>query len=333
VPGSSGQSKLGGPETTGSAEAGSSPGGSGPPAKPVQGSRLGEGDDLDRPLSDPRPLRADDRQTEGFWESHPSLKPTLIAAVSTLIVFGAAAWLIASSPNWPAVREQFFNADDFAKSWPDVVRGFWRNLEMFFFSMVAIPPLALAIALARSLRGPAFYPFRLLATAFTDVMRGIPLILLILLLGFGLPALQLPGLPNSGMFWGVAALTLSYSAYTAEIFRSGIDAVPESQRASARSLGLSQLQAMRFAILPQAVRNVIPALMNTVVSLQKDVALVSVLGVRDAVREAQIYTSRTFNYTSYIAATVLFLLISIPLTRFVDWYAARDRATRSEQQQ
>ncbi|MDH3756045.1 MAG: amino acid ABC transporter permease, partial [Acidimicrobiia bacterium] len=177
---------------------------------------------------------------------------------------------------------------------------------------------------------PAFFPLRLLAVVFIDVFRGIPLILLILLLGFGVPALDLPGLPNGAMFWGLVALTLSYAAYTAEIYRSGIDAVPESQRSSARALGLTQWQTMWFAILPQAIRNVVPALMNTVVSLQKDVALISVLGVRDAVREAQIYTSRTFNYTSYIVATVLFLAISIPLTRYVDWYIGRDRARRSQ---
>jgi polar amino acid transport system permease protein len=151
-----------------------------------------------------------------------------------------------------------------------------------------------------------------------------------LLLGFGVPALSISGLPNSSTIWGMIALTLSYSAYTAEIYRSGIDAVPESQRASARALGLTQWQSLRFAILPQAIRNVVPALMNTVVSLQKDVALISVLGVRDAVREAQIYTTRTFNYTSYVVATLLFLAISIPLTRFVDWYVSRDRARRSQ---
>ena len=156
-----------------------------------------------------------------------------------------------------------------------------------------------------------------------------PLILLIFLLGFGVPPLDISGLPNSAMFWGLVALTLSYSAYTAEIYRAGIDAVPESQRSSARALGLTQGQALWYAILPQAIRNVVPALMNTVVSLQKDVALISVLGIRDAVREAEIYKARTFNFTSYIVATLLFLAISIPLTRFVDWYTARDRSRRS----
>lgn len=264
-------------------------------------------------------------QQEGF-------KAGMIAVVSTVLFFGIAAWLIFTSPNWPDVRDQFFNPDDFRESWPEVADGFRLNLWMWFLCMIATGILALAVAVMRSLRGPAFFPLRLLAVLFTDIFRGIPLILLILLLGFGLPALQIEGLPTSAFFWGLTALTLSYSAYTAEIYRSGIDAVPESQRSSARAVGLTQWQAMRYAILPQAVRNVVPALMNTVVSLQKDVALVSILGIREAVREAQIYTARTFNYTSYIVATVLFLLVSIPLTRFVDWYTGRDRALRSQAQ-
>lgn len=253
-----------------------------------------------------------------------------IATVSTVAFFGVAAWLIAASPNWPRVRDQFFNGDDFAASWPDVVGGFWLNVQLFAITMVTIPIVALLIAVMRSLRGPGFFPLRALAVVYTDFFRGIPLILLILLLGFGLPALDIAGLPRSATFWGIVALTLSYSAYTAEIYRSGIDAVPESQRASARALGLTQAQTLRFAILPQAVRNVVPALMNTVVSLQKDVALLSILGIREAVREAEIYTSRTFNYTSYVVATLLFLAVSVPLTRVVDWYTARDRTLRSQ---
>ncbi|MCB0968154.1 MAG: amino acid ABC transporter permease [Ilumatobacter sp.] len=256
----------------------------------------------------------------------------IIAVLSTVLFFGVGFLLVVNSPNWPRVRDQFFNPDDFRTSWPLVVDGFWLNIELFIYSMLTIPIVALIVAVMRSLRGPAFFPIRLLAVIFTDVFRGIPLILLILLLGFGVPALDISGLPNSSTFWGMVALTLSYAAYTAEIYRSGIDAVPESQRSSARALGLTQWQSLRYAILPQAIRNVVPALMNTVVSLQKDVALIAVLGVRDAVREAQIYTTRTFNYTSYVVAAVLFLAISIPLTRFVDWYVARDRARRSQTQ-
>jgi polar amino acid transport system permease protein len=239
-------------------------------------------------------------------------------------------WLVASSPRWPAVREQFFDPEAFREAWPKVVEGFWVDMQMFAYGLVAIPLLALLLATARSFRGPAFFPIRLLAIVFIDVLRGIPLILLILLLGFGVPALQIPGLPTGAMFWGVTALTLSYGAYTAEIIRSGIGAVPESQRASARAIGLTQGQTLRYAILPQAVRNVIPALMNTIVSLQKDVALISVLGVREAVREAQIITSRTFNYTAYVAATVLFLAVSIPLVRIVDHLTQRDRRRRMQ---
>ncbi|WP_370324698.1 amino acid ABC transporter permease [Euzebya sp.] len=247
-----------------------------------------------------------------------------------MAVFGLVAVLIATSPQWPVVRDQFFNPADIAAAWPDVLRGFWLDVRLFVVAQVAILLLALLIAVMRSLRGPAFFPLRLLSVLYIDFWRGIPLILAILLLGFGVPALQIPGLPRSELFWGTTTLVLSYSAYTAEVYRSGIDAVPESQRMSAKSLGLTQAQGLRHAILPQAVRNVIPALLNGVVSLQKDVALISVLGVRDAVREAGIYTARTFNYSSYVTATVLFLAISIPAARFADWYTARDRARRSQ---
>lgn len=257
-------------------------------------------------------------------------KGALIATVSTVVVFGIAVVVIVNSPNWPRIQDQFFNPEDFASAWPKVLSGFWLNLRLFFWAMLSIPLVALIVAVARSFSGAAFFPLRLLSVIYTDLFRGVPLILLILLLGFGIPALQIPGLPTSATFWGMVALTLSYSAYTAEIYRSGIDAVPNSQRSSARALGLTQWQAMRYAILPQAIRNVIPALMNTVVSLQKDVALISVLGVRDAVRQAEIYTTRTFNYTSYVVATLLFLAISVPLTRYVDWFTARDRALRQK---
>lgn len=277
----------------------------------------------------PAPRRSVVASAGSAWQVE-GVRATVVAVVSTIVVFGGGALLVVNSPNWPSVREQFFNGDDFATSWPKVLDGFWLNLELFAYAMLLIPVVALVVAVMRSLRGPAFFPIRLLAVVFTDLFRGIPLLLLILLLGFGVPALDIAGVPNSATFWGIIALTLSYSAYTAEIYRSGIDAVPESQRSSARALGLTQWQSLRFAILPQAVRNVVPALMNTVVSLQKDVALISVLGVRDAVREAQIYTTRTFNYTSLVVATLLFLAISIPLTRFVDWYVARDRSRRSQ---
>ncbi len=257
-------------------------------------------------------------------------RSSLIAVASTLAVVAVIVVAVGASPNWPRVRDQFFSWEDARASAPDVVRGFWLNIRIWVAAMIVIPPIALAIAAMRSLRGPAFFPVRALAVIYIDTLRGIPAILLVTVLGFGVPALQIPGLTNSGLFWGTTALVLSYAAYTAEIYRSGIDAVPEAQRSSARALGLTQVQTLRYAILPQAVRNVVPALMNLVVALQKDVTLISVLGIRDAVNEANIYKARTFNYTGFIVATVLFLAISVPLTRFVDWYAARDRARRAQ---
>ncbi|MGI9611657.1 MAG: amino acid ABC transporter permease [Acidimicrobiales bacterium] len=280
---------------------------------------------MDEPPSDRTPSGL-----TGRFAAEDGARGALIATISTIVVFGAFIVWVLTSPNWPRVRDQFFNPEDFRASAPTVARGFWLNLRMFAVAVVAIPVVAVLIAFMRSLRGPAFAPARLFATAYTDFFRGIPVILLVLVLGFGVPALDLPGLTNSAVVWGVTALTLSYAAYTAEIYRSGIEAVPESQRASARALGLTQIQTLRYAILPQAVRNVVPALMNLVVALLKDVALVSVLGVRDAVKEADIYKARTFNYTSFLVAAALFLAVSIPLTRFVDWYAARDRAMRSQ---
>lgn len=280
------------------------------------------------PLDAPRSSRAFGGVRDALREE--GAKGAIVAVASTVVFLVVVVVLVTTSPNWPKVQAQFFSGEDFRRAWPDVLSGFWRNVQLFAITVVLIPVCALVLAVMRSFRGPAFFPLRLLAVVFIDIMRGIPLILLILLVGFGVPALQISGLPSGAMFWGVVALTMSYSAYTAEIYRSGMDAVPESQRASARAIGLTQWQTLRFAILPQAVRNVVPAIMNTVVSLQKDVALVSVLGLREAVREAQIYTSRTFNYTSYVAAAVLFLAFSVPLVRFVDWYTAHDRARRSQ---
>jgi polar amino acid transport system permease protein len=249
----------------------------------------------------------------------------LIAAVSTVIVFGLILWVVLTSDAWPAVQRQFFSWYHFKQSFPAVLSGFWLDIEMFIVAEVLILAFALVLAMIRSLRGPAFFPLRAIVVGYIDLIRGIPILLLILLLGFGVPALQLQGVPTSRVFWGVAALVISYSAYTAEVYRAGIDSVHESQRMSARSIGLTQVQSLRFVIVPQAIRNVIPALLNGFVSLQKDVALVFVLGVREGLREADIYNARTFNYTSYVVAAVLFLLISVPVARFTDWYTERDR--------
>jgi polar amino acid transport system permease protein len=271
----------------------------------------------------PRPGVFGDRFWAGMREE--GARGALIAAASTVVVLGLIVVFVLNSEAWPAVKNQFFNGFHFRQSFPLVLRGFWQDIWMFLVAEVAILALALVIAVIRALRGPAFFPLRMMAVGFIDVIRGIPMILLILLMGFGIPALQLQGVTRSGLFWGLTAIVLGYSAYTAEVYRAGIESVPESQRMSARSLGLSQMQTLRYVIVPQAVRNVIPALLNGFVSLQKDVALVFVLGVREGVREAQIYIGTTFNYTPYLAATLLFLMVSIPLARYADWYTERDR--------
>jgi polar amino acid transport system permease protein len=249
----------------------------------------------------------------------------LIAFFSTLLFIGLALWVVLTSEAWPEVQRQFFSWFHFKEAAPDIVSGFWLDVRMFLIAEVLILVLSLVIAMIRALRGPAFFPLRVLAVTFIDLIRGVPIILLILLLGFGIPALQLSGVPRSELFWGITALVISYSAYTAEVYRAGIESVHESQRMSARSLGLTQVQALRYVIVPQAVRNVIPALLNGFVSLQKDVALVFVLGVREGVREAEIYNASTFNYTGYIVAAILFLIVSVPVARFTDWYTERDR--------
>lgn len=254
--------------------------------------------------------------------------PSAISAISILIVFGALGWAITSAEQWPRIRLQFFNLDAMIAAFPRVLQGFWVNIQVWLTVLLAIFAWALALAILRSLRAPWFAPFRLMVVIYIDLFRGVPVLLLVLLFGFGIPALNLPGLPNSGLFWGGVAMVLSYAAYVAEIYRSGIDAVHEGQRAAARSLGLTEWQTLRYAILPQALRNVVPALMNIVVALQKDVALLSVIGVRDAVREAQIYTATTFNYSSLIVAAGLFLLATIPMARLADYLTRRDRMRR-----
>ena len=263
----------------------------------------------------------------GFdWRS--AAMPTAISVVSVVVVFGAIAWLVTSAEQWPRIRLQFFSTDAMIESFPRVLRGFWINMRIWLTVLACVLAWALVLAVIRSLRAPWFAPFRLMVVIYIDIFRGVPGLLLVLLFGFGIPALQLPGLPNSALFWGSVAMTLSYSAYVAEIYRSGIDAVHEGQRAAAKSLGLSEWQTLRHAILPQALRNVVPALMNIVVALQKDVALLSVIGVRDAVREAEIYKASTFNYSSLIVAAALFLVATIPMARLADYLTRRDRERR-----
>jgi polar amino acid transport system permease protein len=233
------------------------------------------------------------------------------------------AVFVSRTPGWPVVQETFFNPQEFTDSFPGLLEAFMLNVRIFLIAEPLILVFSLVIAMTRTLRAPIFLPLRVLATIYVDVFRGVPTILVIFLLGFGMPALQLQGVPNDPVFWGTTALVLSYTAYVAEVFRAGIGSVHPSQRMAARSLGLSTLATDRYVVLPQAVRNVVPPLLNDFISLQKDTALVSVLGPIEVLRQAQIDASSTFNYTPYVAAAVIFIALTIPMTRFADWVQGR----------
>ena len=247
-----------------------------------------------------------------------SRKQAIIAAVSSIFVLGSLALVLITSPGWEVVKATFFDIEYGKEVFPTVVKGLWINLQLTFFGGVAIGIIAMGLALLRTTKSPALTPFRFLATAYVDIFRGAPLILIILLVGFGVPALRLQGISSNVIVLGTIAVVLTYSAYVAEVIRSGILSIHPSQRAAARSLGLTSGQTMRFVVLPQALRRVVPPLLNDFVSLLKDTGLVSILGVTDAVRAAQINASRNFNYTPYVVAAILFLLITIPMTRYTD---------------
>ena len=247
-----------------------------------------------------------------------SRKQGLIAAVSSILVLGTLVIILVTSPGWEVVKATFFDIQYGKEVFPTVIKGLWINLQLTFIGGIAIGIIALGLALLRTTKSPALTPFRFLATAYVDIFRGAPLILIILLVGFGVPALRLQGISSNVIVLGTVAVVLTYSAYVAEVIRSGILSIHPSQRAAARSIGLTSGQTMRFVVLPQAIRRVVPPLLNDFVSLLKDTGLVSILGVTDAVRAAQINASRTFNYTPYVVAAILFLLITIPMTRYTD---------------
>ena len=255
-------------------------------------------------------------------------RSTLIAAVSTVVFFGVLAVLVVRAPGWPEVREQFFDVDVFTESLGDIAPQLLVNIRIFLIAEVFILVFGLAIALLRSVPGPVFFPVRLLAIAYADFFRGVPTILVIYLFGFGVPALGLSGVPRSEFFWGVMALVLVYSAYVSEVYRAGIESIHPSQEAAARSLGLSRAKALRFVVVPQAVRRVVPPLLNDFIGLQKDTALVALIGPVEAFRQSQIEVAGRFDYTPYFATALLFVAMTIPLARFTDWLTARERRRR-----
>jgi polar amino acid transport system permease protein len=218
-----------------------------------------------------------------------------VALVSTVVFFGLIAVLVVSSPGWEEVRRSFFSGEQFRDSLPDIARAFRKNVQLFLVAEVIILVTALGIAVLRSLPGPVFFPVRLLAVAYVDLFRGVPTVLVIYILGFGAPALAISGVPRSPFFWGVVSLVLVYTAYVAEVYRAGIESVHPSQEAAARSLGLTRPQALRYVVLPQAVRRVVPPLLNDFIGLQKDTALVALFGPIEAFRQSQIEVSGIFN--------------------------------------
>jgi polar amino acid transport system permease protein len=264
--------------------------------------------------------------SRGLARRRSRRRDTIISTVSTVAFFALVVLLIALSPGVNKLVDSFFSITGFQDSFGTVSSGFWLNVKLMLVAEGIVLVLALGIAVVRSLPGPVMAPLRIVAVIYTDVFRGIPLILVIFIIGLGLPSLQLDVISEQSVFtYGVVSLVLVYSAYVTEVYRAGIESVHSSQVAGARSLGLSQWQAMRFVILPQAVRRVIPPLLNDFIGLQKDTALVGLLGLVEVARAAENYASSTFNFTGYTMAALLFIAVTIPLARVTDWLIERDR--------
>ena len=263
-----------------------------------------------------------------IYEAERRRRSLAVAAASTAVVVLALIVLVPLAPGWEKVQKSFFNGAVLAKSFPRLLDAFKVNVMIFAWSAPSIAILGLLIALARGVRAPTLFPLRIFATIYTDVFRGVPVILTVYLIGFGIPGLGLPRPWNSPYIWGSVALVLTYSAYVAEIFRSGIDSVHHSQRSAALSLGLSEGQAMRDVILPQAVRNVVPSQMNMLIALQKDVSLLSFIGPVEIFRQAGVYKSLLANFTPYVGAAIIFLAVTIPATRYADYLMAKQTRER-----
>ncbi len=262
------------------------------------------------------------------YEAQQRRRSLIVAATSTLAVVVALVVLVPLAPGWTKVQQSFFNGDVLLKTFPKLLEAFRINVMIFAWSAPAIAVLGLLIALARDAKSPALFPLRIFGAAFTDIFRGVPVILTVYLIGFGIPGLGLPRPWNSPYIWGSLALILTYSAYVAEIFRSGIDSVHHSQRAAALSLGLSERQVMRDVVLPQAIRNVVPSQMNMLIALQKDVSLLSFIGPVEVFRQAGVFKSLLANFTPYVGAAIIFLIVTIPATRYADHLMARQMRER-----
>lgn len=255
-----------------------------------------------------------------------TVRSVLIGALST-VVFAVVVWFtIVNTPGWSRVQQSFFNPETWVSAWPRVFDGFLLNIRVLVFAVLGVAVFATIIAALRTLRGPVFFPLRALAAGYTDLFRGLPLIIVLYLVGFGIPGLRFTQERIPLELLGTIALILTYSAYVSEVLRAGIEAVHPSQTLAARALGLSRGRTLRLVVFPQAIRKVTPALMNDFVAMQKDVGLISVLGAVDAVRAAQIETANAADFTPYTIAGVLFVLLALPMIRLTDWFTARVRA-------
>jgi polar amino acid transport system permease protein len=262
------------------------------------------------------------------YEANIRRRSNRIALTSTAAVLLAVVILVPLAPGWEAVQRSFFNGGVFAKTFPGLLNAFLLDVMIFAWCAPLIALLGLAIALCRDVRAPALFPLRLFGAVYTDVFRGLPVVLVIYLIGFGIPGLGLPRPWNSPYIWGSLALILVYAAYVAEVIRSGIDSIHQSQRAAAASLGLSDADTMRFVVLPQAIRNVVPANMNLFIALQKDVALLSFIGPVEIFRQAGVYKSLYANFTPYVGAALIFLALTIPATRYADYLMNKQNRRR-----
>jgi polar amino acid transport system permease protein len=258
--------------------------------------------------------------------AHKRRRDVSISAISTVVFFVVVVAALLNSPGWSSVQQAFFSWPDAKRVFPSLVEGFKLTIWIFMTAEPVILVVAMLLAVLRGLRAPIFAPLRIVATAYTDIVRGIPTIVLLVLFVFGIPGLQLSGVPNSALFWGWMALVVSYSAYVAEVLRAGIDSVHPSQRAAARSLGLNHAKSLRYVVLPQAVRHVIPPLLNDFISLQKDTALLTIVGVMELTQAAQIDVGLSYNYTALVVAAGFYILLTVPLARFTDRYASRQAA-------
>lgn len=258
------------------------------------------------------------------YRKKQQLQSVVTSLISTIVFVAIIVIGLKMSPGWPRVKETFFSAEYFVSSFPEILKGLWLNIKVLAIALVGVAIFATLIALVRTSNNPVLFPLRALAALYTTIMRGIPMIVVLYLIGFGIPGLGIFGRIDPSVL-GTIAVIMGYSAYVAEVLRAGFNDVHPSQRASARSLGLTTGQTTRMIVIPQALRKVAPALMNDFISMQKDVGLISVLGAVDAVRAAQIEVASTYNFTPYVVASLLFILMSVPFILLNDWYSARLR--------